>query len=158
MSKVSFEDKVDLNVSQIADINKIVATDINQLKNGINENTNYTIVSSGSSAGQLKCLLSGTLETNDIFNIFIPTQSASLTSNAKLSIDNGTTYKNIVYFDGTNVKLGDLSNIQKQLYYDGTNFVLCDSEYITEIDANWTIKNILMDILKCGIILQEILQ
>lgn len=140
MSKITYQNKVDLSVSEIALINKIVADDMNSIKKAINENSNFSILLNGTNAGELKCTLQGNLEMNDMFNIFIPTQSSNLTSNAKLSIDNGTTYKNIVYFDGENAKLGELSNTSKNVYYDGQNFVLCDSEYTREYDANWTVK------------------
>ena len=51
MAKITFEDKVALNVnSDIADVNKCNATDLNEIKNVVNENDDNTITNTNNIA------------------------------------------------------------------------------------------------------------
>jgi len=60
------------------------------------------------------------LAINDIVRISFPAATIN-TSNARLSIDGGTTYKNI-FCDGVQVKAVIPENTPLTLYYDGTEF------------------------------------
>lgn len=122
MSRIIYTNKQSLTVdSSIQDRNKITSSDMNNIKQGINQSMSYA---EGNTTEANKYFIgySGTLTSGDIVNIKIPNNN--YTGNATLSILGSTgEYKNIVYEDGTSVNCADIKNQYIQLYYNGTNFV-----------------------------------
>lgn len=131
MSKIDYTNKVAINENpSVAAINKCQATDMNSIKNAINQNGSFTTLTLDSNTGVFYCDLEGTLATNDIVRVSVPSTSA--TSNMSISVDNNTNNYLVKYEDGTNVKPVDVSQKNIELYFNGTNFV-----YINRL-SNWT--------------------
>lgn len=128
MAKITYTDKVTLNTnSSVAAINKCQASDLNQIKNGVNQVGSYTTLVAGSTAGQFYCTLEGTLASGDIINISVPSATTNLSSSFSLSINGGTTYYSLL--KGTNnIQVGDLQGMKISIYFDGSNF-----QYISAI-------------------------
>ena len=122
MAMINYADKVALNSnSNIADINKVNATDMNDIKGAVNQIGSYNTAVAVTN-GDFKVTLKGTLTTGDTVNIKFP-NALNDASNARLSIDNGTTYKNIVYSNAVAAIGADISTKYIELYYNGTNWV-----------------------------------
>ena len=123
MSKIDYTDKVALNIDpSISAINKCQATDMNSIKNAINQNGSYTTLSINSTTGVFYCDLEGTLATNDIIKVNVPSNISNV--NWNVSVDNDTTSYAVLYEDGTNVKPIDVSQQRLELYFNGTSFIL----------------------------------
>jgi hypothetical protein len=73
-------------------------------------------------AADLKITILGTLATGQIIKLIVP--SIVSTSAARLSIDNGTTYKDIVYENAVASIGTDISGKYITMYYNGTNWIV----------------------------------
>lgn len=126
MSKIIYADKVALNAnSGIADINKCNANDMNDLKYAVNEIGKYNTATAGTN-GDFYLTLKGTLSVGDIVRISFPTATVP-SANARLSIDGGVTYVNIVRMKSSEVfqfQANGVENSLLELTYDGANFVV----------------------------------
>src|SRR5574344_344094 len=102
----------------------IIAADMNNIENGIEAVDNVTkyITATAASNGDFKINISNTLTTGMIVNISFPTPTNS-SSNARLSINNGTTYYNIISKNNHNLKANMIANQAHTLYFNGTNFM-----------------------------------
>lgn len=126
MSKINYANKVALNVDpSVAAINKCQAEDMNSIKNAINQGGSFTPLTINTNTGVFYCSLEGTLATNDIVKVNVPTTIGNVTW--YVSVDNDTTNYVVLYEDGTNVKPVDVSEKNVELYFNGTNFVLIGS-------------------------------
>lgn len=127
MSKITYADKVALNTNtEIPAQNKVEDTDMNNIKGAINQIGSFFSLTAGSN-GDFYCALKGNLSANDIVTISFPTATNGA-SNARLSIDGGITYKNIVrQEDSNNVLAKYIQNNRIKLYYDGTNFIFFET-------------------------------
>jgi len=115
----------------------INATNLNNIETGIFNNdaaitnldnvTKYITATAGSN-GDFKINISNILATNMILYVNFPAATTN-TANARISIDDGTTYKNIKFFDSTQTIASEVESKKKTLYYDGTDFILTDYEY-----------------------------
>lgn len=126
MSKINYANKVALNIDpSVAAINKCQADDMNSIKNAINQGGSFTTLTINANTGVFYCSLEGTLATNDIIKVNVPTTTGNV--NWYVSVDNDTTNYVVLYEDGTNVKPVDVSGKNVELYFNGTNFVLMGS-------------------------------
>ena len=126
MSKITYTDKVAINIDpSVAAINKCQASDMNSIKNAINQNGSFTPLTINNNTGVFYCSLEGTLATNDIIKVNVPTTIGN--TNWYVSVDNDTTNYAVLYEDGTNVKPIDVSDKNVELYFNGSNFVLIGS-------------------------------
>ncbi len=85
--------------------------------------------------GDFKCTLTGlsTLTSGDVVKVSFPS-ATDKTKVARLSVDNGTTYKNI--YMGENLLASAVENKEIELMYNGTQFEpMCE---ITDTNANGT--------------------
>ena len=122
MSKLNYTNKVALSENpSVAAANKVQDSDMNSIKNAVNENGSYTLVEAGDVGGELYCNLEGTLSIGDIVKIQLPTYT--INTNCKISVDGGTTYYNVVDLSGNNISARGLSERNIDLVFDGTNFV-----------------------------------
>ena len=137
MSKITYADKVALNLNAgIPDVNKVKDTDMNDIKGAVNQIGAYNTAVAVTN-GDFKTTLVGTLDTNDIILVSFP-NATNGTSNARISIDNGVTYKNIVDFVGKNVVASNIQASKRRLLYNGTSFVLDDVDYGSNSNGNYT--------------------
>lgn len=136
MSKLTYTNKVALSENpSVAAINKVQDSDMNSIKNAVNQNGSYTTTTAGTSNGQYYCTIEGTLSSGDGVKVSIPTNT--LTANASLSIDGGTTYYNIVDMSGNNISANGLAGRNIDLVFNGTSFVSNLEIYSTgEIKTN----------------------
>lgn len=93
------------------------ANDIDKLENVVK----YITATAGSD-GDFYIDITNTLATDMIIYVNFPT-ATTLTANARFSIDNGVTYKNI-FIRGAQALAREVSNLKKQLIYDGTQFII----------------------------------
>lgn len=122
MSKIIYADKVALNTNtEIPAQNKVEDTDINNIKGAVNEIGKYNTATAGTN-GDFKVTLKGTLSTNDIVYISFPSATNG-SSNARLSIDNGTTYKNIKDLNNNQILASQTQSLYLTLRYNGTDFI-----------------------------------
>lgn len=108
MSKITYEDKVALNVnSDIADVNKCNATDLNEIKNVVNENDDNT-TNNSNAIGTLSSLnttnksnlVSAINEVNANANNLKPVQLYSYTgTNKQTSITLSDSYSNYKFIE-----------------------------------------------------------
>lgn len=137
MSKITYADKVALNLNAgIPDANKVKDTDMNDIKGAVNQIGAYNTAVAVTN-GDFKTTLVGTLDTNDIILVSFP-NATNGTSNARISIDNGVTYKNIVDFVGKNVVASNIQASKRRLLYNGTSFVLDDVDYGSNSNGSYT--------------------
>ena len=137
MSKITYADKVALNLNAgIPDVNKVKDTDMNDIKGAVNQIGAYNTAVAVTN-GDFKTTLVGTLDTNDIILVSFP-NATNGTSNARISIDNGVTYKNILDFVGTNVIASNIQASKRRLLYNGTSFVLDDVDYGSNSNGSYT--------------------
>lgn len=137
MSKITYADKVALNSnSGIPDINKCKATDMNEIKNVINQEGTYTTCTYANSS--YSCTLLGTLTAGDTVKMFVPlsNQDSSTDSDISISIDGGTTYYNLL--DKTqefNLRASDFeyNDIYLKAVFNGTNLVLISPDRVKNI-------------------------
>ena len=98
MSKITYTDKVALNTNtEIPAQNKVNDTDMNNIKNAINQIGSY--VTATVQTGQPgKCYITspGTLASGDAFRVLLPS-AVNPSSNAQFSVNGGTTYYPIYY-------------------------------------------------------------
>lgn len=126
MSKITYADKVALNTNtEIPAQNKVEDTDMNNIKGAVNEIGKYNTATAGTN-GDFNVTLKGTLSSGDIVNISFPTAIVP-TANARLSIDGGTTYKNIKYENGVQALASDIQSVDYELKYNGTDFITINS-------------------------------
>lgn len=136
MSKIDYTNKVALNVDpSIADINKVKDSDMNSIKNAINQNGSYTPLTLNSNTGVFYCTLEGTLAANDIVHLKMPTTTGNVSTS--ISVDGDTTSYTILDEAGKNVKPVDISNQNIDLYFNGTNFILRIPEVI-DVSSDFT--------------------
>lgn len=109
------------------------ATNLNNMEDGIFnndadidklENVTKFITATATTNGDFKVNIPNTLATGMILNISFPA-ATSITSNARLSIDDGTNYKNILNEAGTQLLGSNVQNTSLSLVYDGTSFKKC---------------------------------
>lgn len=125
MSKITYADKVALNTNtEIPAQNKVEDTDMNNIKGAVNEIGKYNTATAGTN-GDFNATLKGTLSSGDIVRISFPTATVP-TSNARLSIDGGTTYKNV--FFGIQLLASEIENTNQTVYYDGTQWQLSNKK------------------------------
>lgn len=95
----------------------INASNLNKIENGIDINSRYITATAGSNGDFNINIASYTTLTAGLkLNITFPTATVP-TANARLSIDGGTTYKNI-----SNSLASRVQNQRKELVYNGTTF------------------------------------
>ena len=142
MAKLTYANKVALNQNtSIPDENKITDTNMNDIKSVTNENdTRLTtaetkiipiekyITATAGSNGDFYVDLDITCTIGTIVNISFPTATLS-TGNARLSIDNGVTYKNI-FSNNAQLKSFEIQSQSFSLKYDGTNWNIRNSKTI----------------------------
>lgn len=114
----------------------INSTNLNKIENGIYDNTtnitnlqNVTkyITATAGSDGDFKINIANTLTTGDVYYITFPTATTS-TSNARLSIDGGTTYYNVIRASNSaNVLVKYIAQQYAEIYFNGTAFVFKDN-------------------------------
>ena len=63
------------------------------------------------------------LATGDMVHISFPSATTA-TSNARLSVDNGTNYKNVKDINAVQLIASSIQNKSLQLYYNGTDFLI----------------------------------
>ena len=119
MSKITYSNKsyLDLN-PDVSDINKVKDTDMNSIKNAVNQNGSYVELTESSTAGNFYCTLEGSLSSGDVVKVTFPQVTTTTTQNLQLSIDGGTTYYPITDLDNNNLQIGNIDkNIE--LEYGG---------------------------------------
>lgn len=95
MSKINYSNKSYLNQNaNVPSANKVEDTDMNSIKNAINEEGAFTTCTYSNS--KYSCTLEGTLQEDDIVCLHIPLSSQNgVDSDIQISVDNGTTYNYI---------------------------------------------------------------
>jgi hypothetical protein len=84
------------------------------------------VVATAGSNGDFKITLIGTLATNDVIRIAFPAATNGA-SNARLSVDNGTTYKDIKL---STIRIAsEVASRKLSFVYDGTDFVPLETEF-----------------------------
>ena len=124
MSRLTYADKVALNVNAgIPAQNKISDTDMNNLKKAVNQIGSFTTATVATGQpGKCYITMPGTLVAGDMFAINLPT-SVNPSAVVQLSVDGGTNYYNIRFFDTTyNLLVRNVENQRIVLYFDGTYF------------------------------------
>lgn len=111
----------------------IVSTALNNMEDGIE----FAVITTAPTAvtnGDYKCTTTGvTLTAGQCYKMLFPAPTDG-TKNARLSIDNGSNYKDILFFNSsTNVPSALLSGLNADLCYSGTNFYLK-----TPVSGTWT--------------------
>lgn len=91
--------------------------------NGKLDSITKFITSTAVSAGDYKINITNELLSGLVVYIYFPA-AATNTQNARLSIDNGSTYKNIKFFDGTQTLASEIETTFQRMYYNGTDFIL----------------------------------
>lgn len=108
----------------------IKAEDLNNIEDRLSDEEYYVTATAGSNGDFRVTLSNTTLTTNRVVKIAFPT-ATNPASNARLSIDGGTTYKNI------NSKIG--SNVQNKclnLKYNGTEFEDVNQKHSITLQLN----------------------
>lgn len=123
MSKLNYTNKVALSVNpSVAAANKVQDSDMNSIKNAVNENGSYAEVQTGDMGGEFYCELEGTLSSGDLVKIKIP-DGYSINTACKVSIDGGANYYNVIDIAGNNVSAKSLAGRNVELVFNGTKFV-----------------------------------
>lgn len=127
MAKITYTNKATMNENaSIPAINKCQATDMNSIKNAVNENGSFTPCSYTNS--KYSCTLEGTLSSGDIVCVNVPLSSQGTTdSEIQISVDGGTTYNYIKDSTGTfNIKASYLNfkDTDLILKYNGSGYVI----------------------------------
>lgn len=139
MAKITYEDKVALNVnSDIADVNKCNATDLNEIKNVVNENDDNT-TNNSNAIGLLaglntadKSSLVGAVNEVNTNNIAKGTYSTNEVSIGKW-INDKPIYRKVITFKGlsaTTVKTIDCNIDNCDNIWIENQFVVSDSKYV----------------------------
>ena len=103
MSKLTYTNKVALSENpSVAAANKVQDSDMNSIKNAVNENGSYAEVQTGDMGGEFYCELEGTLSSGDLVKIKIP-DGYSINTACKVSIDGGDNYYNVIDVAGSNI-------------------------------------------------------
>lgn len=145
MSKIIYADKVALNTNAgIPAQNKVNDTDMNNIKNSINQIGAY--VTASVQTGQPgKCYITapGTLASGDAFRALLPS-AVNPSANAQFSVDGGTTYYPI-YYAGVQIIVSDCAGKYVTMYFNGTNFEIVDKikpiYALVTISANQTLAS-----------------
>ena len=151
MGKITFEDKVDITVKPIPEVNKIVAANVNEIKEKVNENDD--------NVGPLSSLLT-TIKTS-IVNAINELYTAVSLNTSKVSADGSVTTHSDVFNAGrgniittaegekvsridsmyeatvTGVDTLPISN-KNTMLYDGVVFTIQDgkpSDFVTNVDV-----------------------
>ena len=125
----------------------ISAENLNNIENGIDDvDARLTIVekyltATAGSNGDFKVNIPNTLATGMILNITFPVATVS-TANARLSIDDGVTYKNL-FISGIQALGNEVQSMSLILRYDGTNFVIKNQLEITRMEVETETNEIL---------------
>ena len=123
MSKLTYTNKVALSVNpSVAAANKVQDSDMNSIKNAVNENGSYAEVQTGDVGGEFYCELEGTLSSGDAIKIKIP-DGYNINTACKVSIDGGNNYYNVIDVAGNNVSAKTLAGRNVELVFNGTKFV-----------------------------------
>ena len=105
--------------------NKTIKEKFNTLVDDLDSNSKgkYIIATVGTNDGEFKIDGFFTLETNDLIRIKFPI--STITSQAKLSVDNGTNYYDITGATGKTI-----SDRYHELVYNGTNFLIISGDNV----------------------------
>lgn len=133
--KINYANKVSLNpIPTVNAINKVQDTDMNNIKNAVNENSSYIALQMPSqqamdTAGQINfdISLTGTLETNDFIYVQFPASTTNLTSTISLNVNNSNIYP--VIFGNGNAILSQVQNQALKLIFQGNSFVVYNEVY-----------------------------
>lgn len=87
------------------------------------DNVTKYLTATATTNGDFKVNITNTLASGFIINVSFPAATNGA-SNARLSIDNGTNYKNIKDSDGNQLLASDVQNKKQLVYYDGTNMII----------------------------------
>ena len=126
MSRLTYTDKVALNVNAgIPAQNKIVDSDMNNIKNAINQIGMYTNATVATGLpGKCYILMTGVLATGDIFDIVLP-NSVNPSATAQFSVDGGVNYYPIVRAtDGSGQLVSEVAGKRVTMFFNGTAFVI----------------------------------
>lgn len=135
MSKLNYTNKVALSVNpSVAAANKVQDSDMNSIKNAVNENGSYAEVQTGDVGGEFYCNLEGTLSSGDLVKIKIP-DGYNINTACEVSIDGGTNYYNVIDIAGNNVSAKSLAGRNVDLVFNGTKFVSNSNtwNYLTQV-------------------------
>lgn len=135
MSKLNYANKVALSENpSVAAANKVQDSDMNSIKNAVNENGSYAEVQTGDMGGEFYCELEGTLSSGDLVKIKIP-DGYSINTACKVSIDGGVNYYNVIDIAGNNVSAKSLAGRNVELVFNGTKFVSNSNtwNYLTQV-------------------------
>ena len=108
-------------------INDTLTVEQDAINTNYDNVTKYLTATAGSN-GDYYVDIPNTLATNMKINISFPAATDN-TKNARLSIDGGSTYKNIKFFDTTQVLASEIETKYKALYYNGTDLILLDESF-----------------------------
>lgn len=124
MALINYADKVALNSnSSVADVNKCNATDMNNLKNGVNINGGYTLATVGNQAGRVYITAPGVLQNGQSFKVLLPSP-INPAQNVQFSVDGGATYYNLIReSNSSNVLVRYIAQQYAEIYFNGTAFV-----------------------------------
>lgn len=98
------------------------------------ENVTKYVAVTADANGDFKCTLTNTLATNMILNLIFPTATDN-TKVARISIDNGSNYKNIKALT-TNIVSKDVESLKQTVFYDGTDFRIIDNLVDLNVSAS----------------------
>lgn len=135
MSKLTYTNKVALSENpSVAAANKVQDSDMNSIKNAVNENGSYAEVQIGDMGGEFYCELEGTLSSGDLVKIKIP-DGYNINTACKVSIDGGANYYNVIDIAGNNVSAKSLAGRNVELVFNGTKFVSNSNtwNYLTQV-------------------------
>lgn len=130
----------------------INSTNLNKIEDGLfdqdaritnTENAIKYLTATADTNGDFKINVTNSLETNMILNIEFPAATDN-TDNARLSIDDGTTYKNIYFRDGSQALASHIENKRIGLYWNAINWIIVETPSIDivtgeEVATNETI-------------------
>jgi hypothetical protein len=100
------------------------------------DNITKYLVATATTNGDYKINITNSLATNMRIQISFPTATSGA-SNARLSIDDGSNYKDILDFAGANAVATNVQSSTRQLIYNGTAWVLDDLDYGSNANGNY---------------------
>lgn len=130
------------DVDALTTNSKVVVGAINEVKGKVDnaetdidklENITKFISATATTNGDFKVNITNTLATGMIVYIAFPTATVN-TASARLSIDNGTTYKNVL-----NILASEIENRNVCFRYDGTNWQLNSIVNHTNSNGSYTL-------------------
>ena len=121
------------DVGDVSTLTTSYKTDTVGAINEVNGKLNKYLVATASSNGDFSLTISGTLSTNNIVCIKFPSATDN-TKDARLSLDGGTTYKNIKYCGDQIIALL-IENEYVEFAYNGIDFQLMTKPHIESTTA-----------------------